>query len=386
MKIVKVESTPLHASFSKIFGGLDKVPKSLTFPAASHRVLPRSGQDSNLITVYTNDGHFGIGEAFSLPDAGISKRIVDKVLAPLIIGENPMHIEKLWKRMHDSTRPLGRTRGFVVEAISGVDIALWDLKGKILGQPIYNLLGGMTKERIWCYASPVMYHPTPQMSVEQANKYVGQGFTAIKLKIGRGVNTDLEHIQAVRQSIPPETQLLLDANCGYTLNEALALVDRMNGLDIYWLEEPLRVDDHCGLQVLRQHCPSRLASGENLFSSHDFEPYLINRSLDVIMPNIGRAGGITGCIKLAHLAEHFGLDFSLHGVGSIVNLFASLHILAAVNNSTIYEYNRLLNPLRDELNKRPVVMKGGCLEVPQGSGLGVKLDDDKINEYRLTDI
>lgn len=382
MEICEITSTPLQFSFAEKYGGLEKVPDELLHPAASHSKIPRYGQYSNLVKVITEEGIVGIGESFGLPNPKVTKEIIENVLAPILIGEDVMQTDYLWNKMLDLAKVLGRDKGFMMEAISGIDIALWDLKGKILKQPVYSLLGGRNNNKILAYASPIMFSSL-EKTVEQAKKFVEEGFKAVKLKIGRTIRTDIEHVKAVRENIGPDVKLLLDANCAYNLREAIELSNSVEKYNIYWLEEPLSIGNVQGMKKLQAKTNLSLALGENHFSTADLKPFLIDHIIDVVMPNVGRAGGITGCKRIGLLAEEFNVDFSMHGVGSIISLVASLHTLSSLPNSIIYEYNQLLNPLRDELSVKPIGLSGGYLKVPDGNGLGIELDEKIVNKYKI---
>jgi len=380
VRIVEVRATALSAPWERMFG--DEVPVSLSRPAASHSVFPRKGQASVLIEIVGDDGSVGVGECYGLPDPGPSLQIVERLLAPALVGESVMAIEYLWTRMMTMPRGMGMSRGFLMQAISGVDIALWDLKAKSLGLPLGSLLGGDISASVPCYASPVPYLETTEESQAHAQRFIDRGYSAIKLKVGRGVSTDVAHVAAVRDAIGPDVRLMLDCNCAYRVREAIQLARALRDLDIFWLEEPVVADDHAGLLEVRRNASMAIATGENDFSVGGLRDTIVNRAADVIMPNVTRTGGLTGALKIAAFAEGHGLEIAPHGVGSIVGLAASLHLMSAIPNGLVYEYNQLPNPLRDELAPLPE-WRDGSLVIPTGLGLGVQLDPDQVSSYSL---
>lgn len=379
-RIEAIEAIPLVAPFARLYPDGD-VPGWLLQPAASHRTLQRSGQYSTLIRVRTADGLEGVGECYGLPAPKVTAQIVRDIIEPQLIGEDAYAIDALWSKIFSSMSGGGQLRGYFLEAMSGVDIALWDLKGKALGMPIHTLLGGPHRHRADVYASPVPMLPTPAESAAYAEGFIEQGFEAIKLKLGRGATTDLAHARAVREAIG-DRQLLVDLNCAYTADRAVDVARRLVDLDIMWIEEPVAVDDIAGYRRVRQAVPATLVNGETLFTRWDLREFLTAGAIDVVMPNLARAGGITESRKLAALCETFHVDIAPHGVGSAVGLAAALQLSAAIPNFRIYEYNRLPNPLRDDLTVDPFDFSDGMLTIPTGPGLGIEIDWDRAMEFR----
>lgn len=380
LRIASVEAIPLLAPFARLYPDGD-VPGWLLQPAASHRTLVRSGQYSTLIRVRTEDGLEGVGECYGLPAPKVTAQIVRDILEPLLVGEDALATDHLWSRAFSSMSGGGHIRGYFLEALSGVDIALWDLKGKALDLPIHRLLGGPHRTEVDVYASPVPMLDTPGESADYATSFVDAGFHAIKLKLGRGARTDLAHAAAVRDAIG-DRELLVDLNCAYTADRAVDVARRLLDLDVTWIEEPVAVDDIAGYRRVRDAVPVSLVNGETLFTRWDLRDFLTAGAVDVVMPNLARAGGITESRKLAALCETFHVDIAPHGVGSAIGLAAALQLSASIPNFRIYEYNRLPNPLRDELTTTPFDFIDGRLRVPRGPGLGIELDWARVDEFR----
>jgi D-arabinonate dehydratase/D-galactarolactone cycloisomerase len=379
MKIVSVEAIALAAPFEKVFGGLDKVPPHILRPAANQVTHPRLGQATTVVRIETDDGIVGIGEALGLPTPEITAVIVAKHFKKQLLGKDPRDTTVIWESLDGASH--AHRLGYAVNAIAGIDMALWDIKGKALGLPIHQLLGGAFRDRIPVYASPVPFMATPEDSAREAQAFLKRDFRAIKLKIGRGIESDLSHVAATREAIGPEVELLLDVNCGYDVPTAITFAREVRQYKPYWLEEPVEPADVEGLAEIRRRADLRIATGENEQSVFGYRELLVKQATDVLMPNIGKAGGITETARIADLARTFHVQIAPHGVGSGLAIAAALQLGAAIPNLLKYEYNQLLNPLREAVVKEKLDLREGSLMVPAGPGLGVTLDQDAIDEY-----
>ncbi|WP_435135672.1 mandelate racemase/muconate lactonizing enzyme family protein [Actinacidiphila sp. bgisy144] len=383
LRIAEVEVLALSASFDDLYDSPDDVPDWLRYPASSHRVLPRHGQYATLVKVRAEDGSVGIGECYGLPSPEVTATVVATVLAPLLVGQDGLATTAVWERLFQGQAAGGHNRGFYLEAVAGVDLALWDLRGKHAGVPVHRLLGGPVRERVECYASPVALHADPQDSALQARGFVDAGFRTLKVKIGRGARTDRAHLHAVRAAVGEDIDILTDANCAYDLDEATRVGSVLRDLDISWYEEPLQVDDLANLAELRRRTGLTIVNGETHFTRFDLRDCLVHRAIDVFMPNVARSGGITEATRLSALASAFHVDIAPHGVGSGVSLCAALQLCAAIPNLRTYEYNRLPNPIREQILRNPPAFRDGALTVPTGPGLGFELDDAAVDRYTV---
>ncbi|MGW6558561.1 mandelate racemase/muconate lactonizing enzyme family protein [Streptomyces hydrogenans] len=381
VRIAKIEALALSASFDDLYDSPEDVPDWLRYPASSHLVLPRRGQYATLVKVHAEDGTVGIGECYGLPSPQVTATVVTTVLAPLLIGQDALATTAVWERLYQGQAAGGHNRGFYLEALAGIDLALWDLRGKLAGVPVHRLLGGPIRERVDCYASPVALHADPADSARQALGFVADGFKALKVKIGRGERTDRAHLTAVREAVGEDVEVLTDVNCAYDLDEATRVGGVLRDLGISWYEEPLQVDDLANLGELRRRTGLTIVNGETHFTRFDLRDSLLNRAIDVFMPNVARCGGITEATRLAALASAFHVDIAPHGVGSGVSLCAALQLCAATPNLRTYEYNRLPNPIRERILTNPPEFKDGALAVPQGPGLGADVDWDTVDRY-----
>ncbi|MFE7583721.1 mandelate racemase/muconate lactonizing enzyme family protein [Streptomyces gardneri] len=381
VRIAKIEALALSASFDDLYDSPEDVPDWLRYPASSHLVLPRRGQYATLVKVHAEDGTIGIGECYGLPSPQVTATVVATVLAPLLIGQDALATTAVWERLYQGQAAGGHNRGFYLEALAGIDLALWDLRGKLAGEPVHRLLGGPLRERIDCYASPVALHADPADSARQALGFVADGFKALKVKIGRGERTDRAHLTAVREAVGEDVEILTDVNCAYDLDQATRVGGVLRDLGISWYEEPLQVDDLANLGELRRRTGLTIVNGETHFTRFDLRESLLNRAIDVFMPNVARCGGITEATRLAALASAFHVDIAPHGVGSGVSLCAALQLCAATPNLRTYEYNRLPNPIRERILTNPPEFKDGALTVPQSPGLGADVDWDTVDRY-----
>lgn len=373
MKITQVEAIPLFASFAD---ALDEVPTELSHPAYGMRVNPLLGQGAVIVRVTTDEGLIGIGEAMGRPGPRATAATINDVLTPMLLGQDPRHHHALWSAMYEELR-------FAPMGISGVDIALWDLRGKIYGDSLPNLLGGPMRDTVDCYASPIPYMATPEASANKAGEFLAQGFRALKLKIGRGLSTDIAHVEAVRSTIGPDIKLLVDANGAYTVSESIALAKDLVKQNVYWLEEPVHPEYADDLARIRRRVDLPIVSGEWLGSWIQFRDLLKAEAVDVIMPNISRCGGITGMMKIADLALLENVRVAPHGVGAGIGIVAAVATCAVLPNFLIYEYNQLFNPLRHSVMREAINYKDGVLAPNEGMGLAVTLDEATVTRYRV---
>ncbi len=382
MKIAQLVAMPIEARFADIFGGIDKVPAELSAPAAHFRRIPRSGQMATIVVATSDDGHIGYGEAFGLPDAGAAASIVDRVIAPSLagaeIGDPGLMLDDL-RRYFAS---MGCTRGATIEALSAVDIALWDLKARAEGLPLATLLGGKPGP-VSTYVSPIAFQDHPDKSAKAARAYIDQGFRALKLKIGRGIRVDLDHIAAVRSEAGSSVPLYLDVNCAYDVPTAIEVARALVPYDIGWFEEPVPPDDPKALAEVRRHSPVPVAAGENEFTLQAHAALVAADAVDFLQPNIARAGGVSGVMAIGALCAKHNIKLALHGVGTCVGVSAALHACRAAPAFHSYEANRLLNPLRDEMGVHKLVLDQGNLVAQDRPGHGGEPDMTRLARYKL---
>lgn len=366
--LTSLRAYPLSARFADIYGGEDRIPPEIRRPAAHFQSIPRLGQYCTIVVCEASDGSTGYGECFGLPTPTPAAEIVNRVAAPALVGRALVTPSDMTAELRRFFLALGNSKGPAMEAQSGIDIALWDLTARRAQRSLAAELGASPTD-IPTYISPVPFLPTPEASARFAMT-LAQGFNAVKLKVGRGAAQDIPHIAAVREAIGPGTELMLDANCGYELIDAQLLVREIEQLDIRWLEEPLPPEDTRGARALSDASSIAIAGGENEFTFEAIERLIVDAGLTVVQPNISRAGGVSGLLRIDEIAGAHGARVSPHGVGGSVAVAATLHVAAAMRNFDLFEVNRLPNPLRDQLGV-PSTYADGTARPPAGDGHGV---------------
>jgi L-alanine-DL-glutamate epimerase-like enolase superfamily enzyme len=340
-----------------------------------------------VIEVETASGLVGIGECLGRRGAAGYARFIEAALAPVLIGLSAHDRLALWAALRRQLS--GRTGGMLIEAIAGIDIALWDLAGQAAGQPIWRLLGGVGRARVPAYASSINWTDDAAVEREVADA-LARGFTQIKVKIGQPVVRAAARAKQVRRLVGDGVQLGADANWAYDADDAL-LVGRALADENYWFfEEPIRPGDHAGYRRLSQHLPIRLAAGESDFCAADSAGLVADHTLGLIQPDIARSGGFTETWRIAGHAALHHVAYAPHvGWSGGVCAAASLHMAAAAENFLTFECMTVENPLRSALTD-PVLgdvsnLQGGLLDVPAAPGLGVRLTPDALEKFLIRD-
>jgi L-alanine-DL-glutamate epimerase-like enolase superfamily enzyme len=365
-----------------------------TAPARPNRALADIGDlhicvyppqaQTCLVKITTANGIVGWGEAHAPLGPRATCAVVRDVFAPLLIGQDPLAIERHWERMYGSMRLRGHSTGYQLEALSGVDIALWDLAGKLLGQPVYRLLGGPFRTALPAYASGVPGH-TIEDRVATAQRFLAEGYTAIKASIGRGdIDTDLAGVAALAEVLRGKADLLVDAHGGYTAENALYVGRALQQMGVYWFEDPLPPEDVAGYVRLSAALDMAVAAGETECTRWQFEERLSRGAVDVILPDICRAGGISEGRRIATVASLHNTRWAAHvSMGSSVHVAAAAHLAAASANFLIFEFSSSPNPIGERLLTAPLHPMNGLLQVPDGPGLGITFDEARLGEHLL---
>ena len=343
-----------------------------------------------LVKVSSEAGAYGWGEGYGpaeVVQAGV------QFLAPLLLGADPLHVEAVWSRLYRRSLDFAR-RGVLVAAISALDVALWDLKGKLLGQPVSVLLGGPRRSQVQVYATGMYFSPgvdLPAVLAEEAQTYAGQGFSAVKMKVGLGIQEDYDNIKSVRAAIGTGVRLMVDANHAYGRKEALALCRKIEPLEITWFEEPLSPEDYTGYKELRQHTPIPIAAGECEYLTFGFKQLVENQCVDIAQPDLCAAGGLTEVKRIIALVNTFGTDVLLHSWGTGVAFAAGLHLTSTLDilpgrlrmPEPLLEMDRTENPLRDELTYPVFEAVNGFVRVPEAPGLGIDVDPHLLEKFAV---
>jgi len=334
------------------------------------------------VQVETDEGIVGFGSCSG--NEAVVEAIIVRALKPILIGKDPLQIQELWEMGYVGTG-IGEygSQAIGVVALSGVDIALWDILGKAQNIPVYKLLGERSRERVQVYATALYPEETAEV-VKKALAFVEKGFRSIKIKVGFDLAKDIEIVKVVREVVGEDFTLMADANMGYGIEAALKAAAVLEECRVAWFEEPLFVGDIEGHAFLKSRSQVPIALGENLHTTLAFEQFILRRAIDVLQPDVARAGGISQVRKVAGLAVAHGLPISLHTWGDAVALAASLHLAAALENSAIMELDCTSNPLRTELLKEPLEAQNGFMLPPQGAGLGIDLNTDTLKKYAFS--
>jgi D-galactarolactone cycloisomerase len=345
-----------------------------------------------LVELVADDGRSGWGEAYGPPAP--SRTIIEELYAPRLIGRDPMDSTVIWEELYAATRDYGRT-GFPVAAISAIDIALWDLKGKILAQPVAKLLGGVFRTQLTAYATGLYRHDVAnqaQTLADEARGYVAEGFHAMKLKVGFGVEEDARNARAVREAIGPACRLAVDANHAYDAMTAIRLGRLIEPLDIAWFEEPVVPEDLEGYLQVKQALGMPISGGEAEYARFGFRALVSRRCVDILQPDICGCGGFTEALRIGALASTWGVTIYPHVWGSAVGLHASVQWAASLPPNPFamvpaelwFELDRTPNPFRERLATEPLKRAGDIIEVPQRPGLGLEVDRSMLERYQVS--
>lgn len=345
-----------------------------------------------LVRISADDGQTGWGEAFG-PPAPIAS-IIEHILTPILIDQDPTATAPLWDMMYAHTRDFGQG-GLVIHAISAIDIALWDLKGKIAGRSVSRMLGGRYRETVQAYATGLYFRQQDDFReelVQESREHLQAGFTAMKLKIGLTPERDLTHARAVRDAIGPDVSLMVDANHAYDATTAIRLGRQLHELNIGWFEEPVVPEDIEAYQEVKEALEIPVAGGEAVCTRFGFKRMISGRSVDILQPDLTIAGGFTECSRISTLASTWGLRYVPHVWGSAIGLAASLQLIAALPPASqslfplepLLEFDRTPNPFRDELAVNPVSQIDGWVTIPDKPGIGIDVDEYALHQYRVT--
>ncbi len=341
-----------------------------------------------LVEITTEDGIIGWGEAFG--PAELTAPIVSW-LAPLLLGEDALAREALWQALYNRLRDHGQ-RGLVIEAISALDIALWDIAGQALGLPVHRLMGGPLRTEIEAYATGFYRRDREDhlaYLTEEAEQRLSEGFRSLKLKTGWGLAEDIALTRDFRAAIGPKPGLMVDCNHAYDAVSAIAYGRAVADCGIAWFEEPVPPEDIAGYQEVRRGQPIPVAGGEASFTRWGFAELIQHRAVDILQPDVAACGGISELKKIADMASAHGMRVNPHVWGTGVALAASLHLLAVLPDNPpglfprppLLELDRSPHPVRDALTAPSVLSAEGRVAVPEGPGLGITVDRDALRHF-----
>ncbi|MGV1867254.1 MULTISPECIES: mandelate racemase/muconate lactonizing enzyme family protein [unclassified Rhizobium] len=359
------------------------------FESASMRFDRRAHM---LVEIVCDDGTIGWGECLgpARPNAAVVAAYTSR-----LIGADPLETEKIWAVLYNALRDQGQ-RGLSITALSGIDIALWDIKGKHFGVPISTLLGGRFRKSVRAYATGSFKRDGVDRIEDNANEmgtHAKAGFHAVKIKIGFDVEEDLRVIRAVREAIGPHTRLMIDANHGYDVIEAVSLGKRAAEYGIDWFEEPVVPEQLGAYRAVRAGQPIPVAGGETWHTRWGMQEPIESRAIDIIQPDLCGVGGFTEARRIADMAALHGVRVVPHVWGTAVHIAAALQFMASMIPNPvrvnpiepILEFDRTDNPFRQAVITTPIEHVDGVVAIPDGPGLGIEIDRAALAEFRMGD-
>ena len=350
---------------------------------------------ATLIEIKTDQGIIGWGECFpqGLEPPEIAAAVVKSCFSEILKNQNPLDTERLWFEMYNRSRDFGR-KGSVMAAISGIDIALWDIAGKFYDKPISQLLGGAFREKVQPYATGFYRLKGKGESsrlAEEALQHYENGFRLMKIKLGFGLEDDIAVMHAIRDSISGlGVTLMVDTNHAYGRRDALTLGRELSEFDLRWYEEPVVPEDLESYVELRRCLPMAIAGGENEHGLYGFKSLFAAGAVDIAQPDIGSCGGFTGARHIVTLAQAFGVEINPHVWGSAIAQAASLQLIAALpishhsifSRQPILEYDQSAHPFRRELVEDPIEIEGGLVIIPSRPGIGISVNKKTIERFK----
>jgi len=373
MRIVDIKAVPV--SFP--------VPENKSVRLGIGRSVKR---DAVLLRVTTDEGVSGWGEAHHGRCPGAVARLIDTTLRELVVGMDPLDtvgVTAKVLKMQFASHGMGAAAAL---ALSGLDLALWDIRSQVTQWPLYRLLGGSSKP-IKAYAGGIAlgWQP-PEQLADEARGLVEQGFRAVKLRVGDGATRDIARVTAVRKALGEEIDILVDANTGYSLDDVRRVMPVYEALNVGWLEEPFPAHDHDAYARAARLGRVPLAAGENHYTRYEFGPLLKAGDVTFIQPDLSKTGGVTEAMRIAAMAAALKLTINPHTSATAINMATSIHYLCGIDNPGYFEADvTLLNPFRDELADRlPYTLDAnGCVQPLDGVGIGLQIDEDFIAAHPL---
>jgi L-alanine-DL-glutamate epimerase-like enolase superfamily enzyme len=347
------------------------------------------------VRVATDDGTVGWGEGVTqFPDSTRATAALVDGMAELVVGRDPMENVDIWRSIKARTWWYGYRGGPASFALAAIDIALWDLKGKLLDQPLINLLGGAHHARLPALASTHAFDASLETEAERHGRYVReQGYIGVKVGMGKSGETrlgyevarDIEFMRLLRDAVGPEALIMMDRgqHLRWDLEEAIRRTRAFEEVGLKWIEEPLEPTDVEGFRRLRQHVHCLIATGEREWDARGAREVIDSGVVDVLGCDVGRAEGITGALQIIQLVEQADIWFNSHAWSSAVNTAASIALSASTPRSLLQELKPDESPMQHELVETPIVQRDGWIEVPRGPGLGVSPEESVMRRYEL---
>lgn len=344
-------------------------------------------RDAVIVKIRSEDGIVGWGEAHHGRAPGAVAKLIETTLRQLVMGMDAFDTVGVWKRVYDKQLASHGMGAAASIGLSGIDMALWDLRGKSLGVPLCRLLGGASRP-IPAYAGGVsLGYQAPQALVEEARVHVDRGYRAVKLRVGDSVARDVERVAAVRKAFGADLAILTDANTGYDVAAVRAAMPHYDALGVGWLEEPFAAHDANSYRIAATLGRTPLAAGENHYTRFEFQPLIDARSVTILQPDLSKSGGITEVMRIAHMAAAHKLPINPHTSMTGLNMAATVHFLCAIDNGGYFEADVSKNNLfRDELVSTPYTVDAKGMVYPlEAPGIGVEVDEKFLAAHPLID-
>lgn len=377
MKITDVKAYPLYArSEERVTGyltGYDDVSSRLA-----------KGFRAVYVKIETDQRIHGWGESIVRESGRVSAEIINGLMRSYLVGQDPLESEVLFEKLLSMLRIRGHSYGFFMEALSGVDMALWDIKGKYFRCPVYRLLGGKFSDSVPVYLSSIVFKDKDS-AAKEALRWVDKGFTDIKIKIGQGYERDLEVVKEIRNAVGYGITLRVDANTAYNPTSAIRVGRMLEKYEIAWLEEPIKPDNLRGYKALAAALDIPLCAAETFFSRYQWKEYFAEDAIDIAQPDIARVGGISEALKIIAMAGAFERPVSFHvglsGLGARASAL-QLYSIIPENMALPYEYYYFNNPLVSDLATENIEeFQGNRIRIPERNGLGFDIEESKIEKY-----
>jgi D-galactarolactone cycloisomerase len=338
-----------------------------------------TGRVTSLLRVTTEDGTIGLGACYAYPD--LVRIIIERHLGPHLLGKDALEIEVLWDMMYALTRWYGR-KGVAISTLGGLDIAFWDLRGKALGKPVYELLGA-ERNRVPAYASGLFWQDDVSALEKEAARHMQKGFRRVKTRLGRSEAYDVAALEAIRRGLGNEGEIMADGSQRYTLKMAEKIGKLLTKDKVFWFEEPFPPEELDNYVALRPRLGVPIAAGENEFGAQGFQELFRAGAVGIAQPDACRTGGITASLRVARMAAEAGVKIAPHTWSDAVALTANAHVVAALPHGLTVEVDQTGNPFIEELLQEPLKIQDGLLQLSQAPGLGITLNSATVGRYAM---
>ena len=342
-------------------------------------------RDAVLVKVVTEGGLVGWGEAHHGRCPGAIAKLIDTTLRGLVVGFDASDVVGVWNAVYQKQLASHGVGAAAAIGLSGIDQALWDIRGKAAGWPVYKLLGGTSKP-IPAYAGGIsLGFQEPEALAEEARALCAQGYRALKLRFGDSVERDIPRLVAVREALGPGVRIMVDANSAYTVDDVRRVMPALDAFDVSWLEEPFPAHDYRSYREARSFGSTPLAAGENHYTRYEFDRVIEDGAIRILQPDVSKSGGITEVQRIAAMASAYKVQIHPHTSATGLNMSASLHVLSAIDNGGYFEADVAKeNLFRDELTSRPDLLDAeGCVRAPDAPGLGLEVDEKFLKAHPL---